>query len=200
MAYPRSPVPPCEAVPALDVRPLWRNGQLRPGRSSVITWAADGEPVAGIRLEAWANAVDLVFKTPAGETVRQNITLTFTACHFGNQRPWFECPQCRRRSGVLYVVAVPAFSCRKCCGLHYAAEREPRSLRGVATARKIRMAAGGGPSVLEAFPRRPAGMSREAYQRMRTKYRAAMPRLARNARWRTEHRRATLGQLGTGSA
>jgi hypothetical protein len=97
-----------------------------------------------------------VFKTTAGATVRQHIPLTFTPCHFGKERPWFACPQCGRRSGLLYVVTDPAFSCRKCCCLRYAAKSESRGRRGLNAARKIRTSLGGGPNLYDAFPRRPA--------------------------------------------
>lgn len=177
MAYPRSSVPPCEAVPALDVRPLWRNGQLRAGRASVITWRCDGEVCAQVCLEAEPDAVVLVFKTTAGETVRQRISLAFTPCHFGKERPWFVCPQCRRRIGVLYVVTDPAFSCRKCCCLRYAAQSESRGMRGLNAARKIRTSLGGGPSLYDPFPRRPVSVRREVYVALRARYNARLRRL-----------------------
>jgi hypothetical protein len=43
------------------------------------------------------------------------------------------------------------------------------------------MSLGGGPSVLDPFPRRPPGMSREAYAMLLAKYRAAMARLEASA-------------------
>jgi hypothetical protein len=73
----------CETVPALDVRRLGRNGQLRPGGTSVITWACDGEPCASIRLSAEANAVLLAFQTEDGALVRQRVPLTWTGAAGG---------------------------------------------------------------------------------------------------------------------
>jgi hypothetical protein len=186
MPRPRSPIPPCEAVPALDVRRLAREGKLQPGRSCTIAWACDGEPYASIRLTPEEGAVILAFQA-YGAPVRQRVPLTFTAQRLGGRRAWFVCDvvangrRCGRRCGVLYVATAPVFGCRKCLGLRYAAQSESRRLRGLHTARKIRMSLGGGPSVLDPFPRRPPGMSREVYATLLAKYGAAMARLEASA-------------------
>jgi len=185
VARARSLNPLCETVPALDIRRLGREGKLLPGRTSNIAWMRDGElePCASIRLEAGANAIVLAFQTEGGALVRQRVPLTSTGCRMGGRRPWFICDvvvdgkRCGRRCAVLYVAGSPCFACRLCLGLNYASQREPRHLRGLHAARKIRLALGGGPSLLDDFPPRPAGMRHEKYARLRAAYVRAEARL-----------------------
>jgi hypothetical protein len=183
MARSRSPIPPVEACLALDIRRLGREGFLRPGRTSVITWACDGEACASIRLTAEADAVILAFQTADGALTRQRVPLTFTAQRLGGKRAWFTCDavvegqHCGRRCAALYVATQPLFACRKCLSLRYVAQGESRRLRGLHAARKIRLALGGSPSLLDRFPRRPADMRPEKYAELRAKYRAAEARL-----------------------
>lgn len=43
---------------------------------------------------------------------------------FGGVRYWFKCPQCKRRSGVLFTHAVSQnLGCRSCLGLEYRKRR-----------------------------------------------------------------------------
>ena len=51
------------------------------------------------------------------------VKLLSTPCNYGGNRLWFECPQCRRRVGVLYGCKV--FSCRYCKNLNYPAQGSP---------------------------------------------------------------------------
>ncbi len=182
MPYPRSSIPPLEAFPALDVRRLAREGKLQVGRTSEVVWTCDGKPCAGVRLTADDDAVHLAFRTTDGVLVEQRVPLTFTAQRLG-RRVWFTCDavvdgqHCGRRCAVLYVASSPVFACRRCHGLSYVAQREPRSLRGLQAARKIRASLGGGPSLYDPLPRRPANMRREVYVALRAKYNARLRRL-----------------------
>ena len=51
----------------------------------------------------------------------QTIRLTQTACNYGNSRPWFACPVCQRRAGVLYMRA-GRFACRHCQRVSYSSQ------------------------------------------------------------------------------
>jgi hypothetical protein len=178
MPRPRSPIPPCEAVPALDVRRFKREGKLRPGHSSIISWVRDGErePCVRVRLTADDAAVTLAFKTTDGALVHQRIALTRTAQRLGGERSWFACG-CGRRVAMLYVVDRPVFACRRCHALKHAATRESARLSGLTRARKIREALGGGHNLLDSVPPRPAGMRHAKYARPRTALEAAEVRL-----------------------
>ena len=51
---------------------------------------------------------------------RQIVPLTTTACNFGGERYWFQCPRCRRRVGALYIPPRKTeFACRHCNNLTY---------------------------------------------------------------------------------
>lgn len=47
------------------------------------------------------------------------VNLTWTRCNYGGQRPWFVCPRCGQRAGVLYLKAL-RIACRTCHNLTYA--------------------------------------------------------------------------------
>ena len=50
------------------------------------------------------------------------VTLVRTRCNYGGYREWFECPNCLKRAGVLYLHD-DNFKCRKCLGLGYLSQR-----------------------------------------------------------------------------
>lgn len=57
----------------------------------------------------------------AGE---HTITLTTSKTHYGGDRLWFECPQCNKKRGVLYLSPIDRrMVCRKCIGLIYRQQR-----------------------------------------------------------------------------
>jgi hypothetical protein len=67
------------------------------------------------------------------------VWLDWTTCNFGGARPWFSCPTCGRRAGVLYwqnrATAPLRLSCRLCAGLAYESQRcdlTERAMRRVA--------------------------------------------------------------------
>jgi hypothetical protein len=102
----------------------------------------------------------------------QRVPITWTECHLGGRRPWFNCAvyangqYCGRRVAKVYQ-AGDVFACRHCCGLAYASQHEPVRERGIAMARKIRMRLGGGENITAAFPERPKHMHRRTYDRLR---------------------------------
>lgn len=50
------------------------------------------------------------------------IKLDYTKCNYGNDRPWFICPKCEKRVGILYAKK-GIFLCRKCQDLNYNSDR-----------------------------------------------------------------------------
>ena len=88
------------------------------------------------------------------------VDLAWTACHLGGKRPWFLCPDCKRRCGVLYPNA-----CRKCVGVYYAVEHETQFYRAIRRATKHRASFGqtsGG--LASPFPPKPKWMRWETYE------------------------------------
>lgn len=99
--------------------------------------------------------------TITGHTVQ----LAWTPCHYGRERPWFLCPECDRRAGVLYA-AQRGPRCRRCLGLAYPSQNECERDRLLSKSQRIRMQLGGTGSTLEPFPSKPEGMRWRQYYRL----------------------------------
>ena len=65
---------------------------------------------------------------------------------------------------------------RQCCGLAYASQSESPWHRALSKSQKIRMRLGGGPSVLDLFPKKPPRMHWRTYGRLFNKAAAAQAR------------------------
>ena len=105
---------------------LWhRSGYLRPGCSFTWSWHRGGEPTGTIGvLVHGASSLALQYMVGSdGQRcdASQTILLTYTACHYGNARPWFSCPTCHRRAGLLYLRA-GRFACRHCQKVSYSSQ------------------------------------------------------------------------------
>lgn len=64
------------------------------------------------------------FDVTLHDGVTRTIRLDRTPCQFGGYRPWFLCPRCGARRGVL-VVFGDVLGCRGCLNLGYASEYVP---------------------------------------------------------------------------
>ncbi len=112
----------------------------------------------------------------------------FTRLPSGGERPWFLCPKCARRCGILYAIRSRLF-CRKCGRLSYESQNEPRHDRVLRKAQKIRVRLGGSANMTEPFPSRPRYMHRRTYQRLRRQHEAAEERyIGLMAAWLEKHR------------
>ena len=103
---------------------------------------------------------------------RTCVSLAWTRCHYGGQRPWFICPGvvngrvCGRRVAILYG-AEWYFLCRRCYDLTYESQREDLPTRLISKAQKIRRRLGGSAGSVEPFPAKPKGMHWRTYDRLR---------------------------------
>jgi hypothetical protein len=100
---------------------------LRPGRSFSWSWNRGGEPTGSIGVRVH-DAHSLVLQYMIGEEGArrdgsQTIAPAYTACHYGNQRPWFVCPRCQRRAGLLFM-RWGRFACRHCQRVAYSSQAE----------------------------------------------------------------------------
>lgn len=98
------------------------------------------------------------------------LSVTWTDCHYGGQRPWFLCPCCRARVGKLYQRTLRGtLACRRCQQLTYVScqvgECEQLSLENVKLRRKLG-ARGDDLSGFAPFPERPKGMHQRTYSRI----------------------------------
>ena len=90
------------------------------------------------------------------EDVQGPVYLTWTACNFGGERPWFVCPgaECGRRVAVLYGPE-RYFLCRHCYDLVYESQRDNAMYRALHKAQSIRKRLGGSANMTEPFPQKP---------------------------------------------
>lgn len=93
---------------------------------SAFTWrwtnTSTGKEVGAISMVTRPGNVRLIYahdRVPINEDVR----IVSTACNFGGSRPWFLCPRCNRRIGVL-LVRSGRFMCRHCAQAAYACQSE----------------------------------------------------------------------------
>lgn len=105
---------------------MWRQrGYLRPGMSFSWAWNRGGEPTGSIGV--WIKGAEsLMLQYMAGSEgerrdASQTIRLAHTPCHYGSTRPWFVCPLCQRRAGLLYL-RWGRFACRKCQRVAYTSQ------------------------------------------------------------------------------
>jgi hypothetical protein len=108
-----------------------------------------------------------------GDAVTGDVEMDWTFLPSGGKRPWFLCPSCDRRCGVLYSIR-SRIICRKCEGLSYESQNEQRHFRALRKAQKIRIRLGGSGNMTKPFPGRPRYMHRQTYQRLRHQYEAAV--------------------------
>jgi hypothetical protein len=100
------------------------------------------------------------------EGVQEPVSLEWTACTFGGERPWFVCPGagCGRRVAILYGLG-RYFLCRYCYELVYESQRENGMYRALRRAQRIRERLGGSANMTKPFPEKPNGMHWSTYER-----------------------------------
>ena len=117
--------------------------------------------------------------------MHEPVSLDWTACNFGGERPWFICPdvRCGRRVAVLYGPG-RYFLCRHCYDLVYESQRENEMHRALRRAQTIRERLGGSANMTKPFPERPKGMHWKTYERLWWEYHEAdMEQLAGLREW-----------------
>ncbi len=157
---------------SLDVRKLHREGLLKSGNLFSWGWFRDGQEVASIAAFVYQDRIVLSYRHRSRlgcewEEVKEPVSLEWTACNFGGERPWFVCPgaECGRRVAILYKLR-KYFLCRHCYDLRYESQREDKNDRALRRARKIRQRLGGSANMMEPFPERPKGMHLDTYMRL----------------------------------
>lgn len=114
-----------ESLQRVDIRLWHRAGYLAAGRWFSWTWKCGGEPAGsvGVRVHG-IDALRLEYMVGAEGARRdgsQTIRMAQTSCGFGGSRPWFLCPVCQRRAGVLFL-RFGRFACRTCQRVSYASQ------------------------------------------------------------------------------
>lgn len=127
-----------ESTLGLSVNKLLRWGYIDSKKyvSGSIYWGDEDNRAGSISFVCrLANSLELNYSAN-GEPIRQAIDILWTACHYGNKRPWFECPICHRRVGRLFYRA-RRFACRRCQKLCYTSQLENPRKRGLGLSFKL---------------------------------------------------------------
>jgi hypothetical protein len=160
-----------DEVYRLDVRWLQRHGYLD-GRPHWVSWSRGEQQVGSLLLTLQPEGVVLTYRYRVGggdwESVRQVVTLDWTPCHYGGERPWFRCAGCRRRVAVL-CGAGKWYLCRHCYELPYGSQQETAQDRHYRKVRKIRDRLGASHNLTEpVWPwNKPKGMHWRTWERLR---------------------------------
>ena len=123
---------------SIDVRQLNRTGCLKPWQRYSWRWQ-DG---SNIVIETKPGVVELIYSISRNDQPREDVhievTLSWSSCNYGGERPWFICPGkgCGRRVAKLYLVG-KYFLCRHCHDLTYSSQRQADEFRMLDKAQKI---------------------------------------------------------------
>lgn len=116
-----------EQLKRVDVRVWHRGGYLSAGRSFSWSWSLGDEPAGsiGVRVHDDTSLFLAYWIGEEGERrdASQSIQLAQTGCTFGGTRPWFVCPRCQRRAGLLFL-RWGRFACRQCQRVAYASQSD----------------------------------------------------------------------------
>ena len=151
-----------EQLQRVDIGRWHRGGYLRAGCSFTWSWHRGDEPTGSIGVVVHgAESLALQYVVGNDDQRRdgsQTIHLTLTACNYGSSRPWFVCPVCQRRAGVLYMRA-GRFACRYCQRVAYTSQSSDLLDRMWRKQSKIE-------ERLAAHWQRPKGMRLKTYDRL----------------------------------
>ena len=179
---------------SVDVRYLSWGSLLEPGRWFSLRWSRAGRETGSIRGAVEGSdrpeRVLLLYRHSSGagdewEDMQEPVSLDWTGCNFGGQRPGFVCPGagCGRRVALIYGLG-RYFLCRHCYDLVYESQRENEMHRALRRAQAIRERLGGSANMTKPFPERPKGMHWKTYERLWWEHHEAeMEQLAGMREW-----------------
>ena len=165
--------PTAESMKRLDLARLRRDGSLRSGTASKISWSCGGQDAGSIGTLARGDALRLMYRAQSRDgswyDVDETVHLAWTKTHFGGERVWFVCPGCARRCRVLFGGA--RFRCRTCHGVRYGSQAETKAGRAVRGMFKIvgRLYP---KADFNELPPKPRGMHWRTYERLADRYQA----------------------------
>lgn len=114
---------------SIDINWFLRQGYFDQSYSG-LKWTRNGHDMGSIEMYTQfvgdeVTGFELSY-TSGGEAVNYIVSVIWTPCHYGGQRPWFICPNksCNRRAAKLY--GGKYFLCRKCQGFWYDSQYDPQ--------------------------------------------------------------------------
>lgn len=111
---------------ALNVTQLNRGGWLYPNTTYEWVWRTNkGSSIEAVKITALESAVELSIPVESTRML-QRVALIYSTGPHGGKRPWFTCPRCQRRVGILYHAPFRPFFCRRCCNLAYPSQYQSR--------------------------------------------------------------------------
>lgn len=112
---------------ALKIVELARGGWLYPFSKYDWVWRTEkGTHQTTVSITVLTDALQLAVPMCGLAAVQQTVQLTYSVGPQGGKRPWFTCPTCRQRVGVLYHANGLPFRCRTCCKLAYLSQYQSR--------------------------------------------------------------------------
>lgn len=160
-----------EDLRSIDVRDWARRGLLRPGSWFTWRWYWRDKEMGNIGVRALHDEVVLSYTAGSGEErqeIEERIWLSSSETPFNGCRPWFLCPRCSRRIAKLYLLG-RRFMCRQCTGLAYASQQETLLDRATRRAFKLRKRLGDDGGIGDPVWRKPKGMHRATFERLRAR-------------------------------
>ena len=155
---------------SIDIRQLFRESSHLLGQSTTWSWSVNGKPVASVGVLLTYGDVCITYRhkshTDYWSDAAYTVDLEWTDCHYGGQRPWFQCPNrcCGKRIAILYIG--DTIGCRQCQGLVYESQRENVCNRSSRAADKLRDRLGWKRGFLHGEGYRPKGMHRATFERL----------------------------------
>ena len=107
-----------------------------------------------------ANNIDLNYSY-RGKSYSYSVRLNKTACHYGNYRYWWLCPNCSKRVSVLYCAG--SYVCRHCIGANYGSQLQQPIDRLFSRVAAIRARLGWVAGIAHGYGERPKGMHHTTY-------------------------------------
>ena len=158
----------------LDIRKLARQELLMPGNAVSWQWLVNDQVVGSISILVELDVMVLCYqRKSAAEDIRQRVLTHMTPCNLGGHRHWFTCPHCSRRVAILYGPG-KYFSCRHCCGLAYASQKEGKGDRATRQADTIRKRMGWEAGILNGVGGKPKGMHWKTFLQLKTRHDALL--------------------------
>lgn len=156
--------PTCEDAIDLNMSRLIKFGVLKEKSWHYLSWTRNDKLVGCVAVVLKNSATIRLLHVYDGKWVDYHVPMTFTRCHFGGQRPWFVCPCCHRRAGVLYMSSGGRFLCRRCGGFCYQTQMEQPKGRALIRNERLMDRIGGLQDPDD--PLKPKGMHWKTYWRI----------------------------------